>query len=252
MSSNFYDLIASPERRRAQQLAYSVEMVGDIASQYDTSVDQGEYAFARCMLDAFYVHVRLLADFLVKATKGKDFGPFDFDVEWTTPTSQEATRLIDHWDAASKYVVHFGRPRVPEKLEDLEAFQVGGEHFHAMAADALTVFRQFLTALESGPPAWHAGGGDNGGHAWVSARQRADPGHRGRRVRRVARPVCRSTDGVGSGAGPALGAGLGPRRRNLGPSPAGRDAWAAATQFAYARPRRTSGRSAGPRRACRG
>jgi hypothetical protein len=77
MSVNLLGLISSPERRHAQQLAYSVEMVGDIASSYDGALDRHEYAFARCMLDAFYVHVRLLADFLVTRTDRKDFGPAD-------------------------------------------------------------------------------------------------------------------------------------------------------------------------------
>ena len=157
MSDNLIGLISSPERRHAQQLAYSVEMVGDIASNYDGALDRHEYAFARCMLDAFYVHVRLLADFLVRRTDRKDFGPPDFGVEWVAPETDEAARLSQHWDVASKYVVHFGRPRVPETLEDLAAFQIGGKHFRGMAWDALEVFAEFLEGLEAKTPRWDGG-----------------------------------------------------------------------------------------------
>jgi hypothetical protein len=157
MSVNLLGLISSPERRHAQQLAYSVEMVGDIASSYDGALDRHEYAFARCMLDAFYVHVRLLADFLVTRTDRKDFGPADFGVEWVAPDTAGSARLSQHWDVASKYVVHFGRPRVPETLEDLAAFQIGGKHFRDMARDALDVFSEFLEELEAKTPGWEGG-----------------------------------------------------------------------------------------------
>jgi hypothetical protein len=50
--------------------------------------------------------------------------------------------------------VHFGRPRVPDNLEDLAAFQIGGQPFGAMATDALAVFASFLQELEARTPAW--------------------------------------------------------------------------------------------------
>ena len=155
MSENFHNMITSPEMRRGYQLEYSIRMISDIATGYDAAVDRGEYLCARSMLDAFFVHVRLLADFLVKATQErKDFGPADFDVEWTVPTTAEAVRLGEHWDTASKYVVHFGRPRVPENLDDLQAFEIGGKAFKDMAADALMVFAAFQRKLEAKTPAW--------------------------------------------------------------------------------------------------
>lgn len=110
------------------------------------------------MLDSFYVHIRLLADFLVKPTHAKmDFGPADFGVEWTIPTTEEADRLAQYWQNASTYVVHFGRPRVPNNVMDLAAFEVGGRLFRAMAADALVVYAEFLKGLLRVTPAWSGG-----------------------------------------------------------------------------------------------
>ena len=158
MSENFHDLITSPEMRRGYQLDYSIRMISDIGTGYDDAVDRGNSLCARSMLDAFFVHVRLLADFLVKTTQDrKDFGPADFGVDWTVSTTAEAARLSSHWDTASRYVVHYGRPRVPENLADLQAFEIGGRAFKYMAADALLVFAEFLRKLEAKTPIWSEG-----------------------------------------------------------------------------------------------
>ena len=155
MSKNFRDLTKSPEMRRAYQLDYSIRMISDITTHYDEVVDSGLLLCARTMLDVFFVHVRLLADFLVRPTKaGVDFGPADFDIEWTAPQTPEAAALRDNWRTASKYVVHFGLRRVPEDLEDLDAFEIGGQAFKAIAANGLTVFAEFIRRLETQTPAW--------------------------------------------------------------------------------------------------
>jgi len=78
--TNFDALMSSPGGRYAEHVAYSVHMLGDIAAGYDDAVDREQFLHARCMIDAFYVHLRLLADFLIRGTKGHDFGPEDFGV----------------------------------------------------------------------------------------------------------------------------------------------------------------------------
>lgn len=157
VSTNFDALMDSPGWKHAEHVAYSVRMLGDITAGYDEAVDREEFLHARCMIDAFYVHLRLLADFLMKSTKNRDFGPEDFGIVWTGPETPEANRLAEYWSRASTYVVHFGRPRVPEQLEDLEPFQVDGQAFHAMTADALSVFSGFLDQLESKAAEWMGG-----------------------------------------------------------------------------------------------
>jgi hypothetical protein len=137
-------------------VAYSVYMLGDIAGNFKGAVDAADLRLARCMLEAFYVHLRLLAEFLVKPTQGRDFGPSDFDVTWTVPDLPEAIRLTEHWQVASSYVLHFGRSRVPEDVEDLEPFLLGEDVFLAMAGDALAVFSIFLDRLAESS-AWKGG-----------------------------------------------------------------------------------------------
>lgn len=157
MRSRLHALMESPEIRRSQHVAYSVSMLGDIASTYDAAVDADDFQLARCMLDAFYVHLRLIADFLVRQTQKRDFGPSDFGVSWVPPNSLEAQVLLGHWKVASTYVVHFGRPRVPENLADLDAFRIGGAEFRRMAGDVLSVFRQFLASVEERASPWSHG-----------------------------------------------------------------------------------------------
>jgi hypothetical protein len=46
---------------------------------------------------------------------------------------------------------------VPENLEDVQAFQVSGAQFRAMATDALKTFKAFLVLVDANTPAWHDG-----------------------------------------------------------------------------------------------
>jgi hypothetical protein len=73
------ELITAPEMRRTYQVEYSIGMISDIGKRYNDVADRGDDLCARSMIDAFYVHIWLLTDFLVKLTKkGQDFGPADF------------------------------------------------------------------------------------------------------------------------------------------------------------------------------
>jgi hypothetical protein len=151
-------LFTAPEHRYANNVGYSVDMISAIAHGYDDAVDRGDFLAAAAMVDAFYVHIRLLGDFLVRDTNKNDFGPAELGVtDWTPPTTDEAKRLNECWVTASKYVVHFGRPRVPENLSDLQSFDVNGAAFRGMARDALTVFALFLRDLLAVTPAWAGG-----------------------------------------------------------------------------------------------
>ena len=140
------------EMRYAYQVEYSIRMIADIPGAYNRMLDARQELCARAMLDAFYVHIRLLADFLIRRTKNLDFGPSDFGVPWQAPNSAEAQRLSGHWDVASKYVSHFSRDRVPSDLDSLNAFPVGATFFVEMARDAIAVVGSFVRALESELP----------------------------------------------------------------------------------------------------
>jgi hypothetical protein len=99
----------------------------------------------------------LMTEFLVKSTKAQDFGPADFDIQWSIPGAPEAERLIEYWETASKYVVHFGGLRVPDDLETLKPFQVDNVFFKAVALDVLVVFAAFLRALRPQASTWKDG-----------------------------------------------------------------------------------------------
>ena len=88
MPESFTRLFSEPTIVQSQHVAYSVDMVSAIAANFDAGVDAlsaVDASLGPCMLDAFYVHIRLLADLLVRPTGAKDFGPADFVVEWTPP-----------------------------------------------------------------------------------------------------------------------------------------------------------------------
>lgn len=156
----FRERMESKEMRHAYQLIYSIDMITEIPISYNETVDSGQMLHAVAMIDAFYVHLRLLGDFLVKETKSTDIGPADFGVQWRVPKtsaerahqSDEAKRLLNHWDVASKYVVHFGHVRVPNDLAELEVFDVDAQSMTSMAVDALTVLAPFVKAVEDGAP----------------------------------------------------------------------------------------------------
>ena len=159
MSDNFTLLFTHPTYVKAQHVGYSVRMVADIAAHYDEALNALELRLARCMLDAFYVHIRLLAEFLLHKTKKGDFGPADFGVEWKAPIGEASERLDDAWEVASKHVVHFGGRRVPESLDDRAEFKVEGASFRQLAGDAIELYSTFVDAVATTTTEWTKGAG---------------------------------------------------------------------------------------------
>lgn len=137
--------------RYAYQLAYSMRMLAEISDRYQTAQDSDDLIPAMAMLDAFYVHIRLIAEFLTRTTSKRDFGPAQFGVEeWTAPSTPSAERLTDYWHRASKYVMHFGHARVPANVDELQSFEVTADTLQAMARDAVEVLEAFVTQMEAG------------------------------------------------------------------------------------------------------
>jgi hypothetical protein len=179
MPDNFTRLQIAPTLVRARHVGYSVRMVAEIAAHYDAALDASEFRTARCMLDAFYVHIRLLAEFLIRTTKGADFGPAEFGITWEAPEGAAATRLDEVWDIASKYVVHFGGRRVPKSVDELSQFTVDGPYFRQLASDALELYSVFVDEVANATPEWTKGAGalipnpESDPEGW-QARARAD------------------------------------------------------------------------------
>jgi len=98
MADNYTALTTGPRVRRAQQASDSVRMVTDVAAGYDAALDRGDMVLARCLLDAFCVHIRFVAEFLPRKTNGQDFGPQDFEIGWSpepTPPSAAGHQSAD-------------------------------------------------------------------------------------------------------------------------------------------------------------
>jgi hypothetical protein len=150
VNSSFDDRVNSPEMRYAYQLTYSMRLLSEIAIRYETAQDDDDLVPAMAMLDAFYVHLRLVAEFLTRSTSHLDFGPMHFGViDWEAPQSEAAIRLRDYWTTASQFVVHFGHARVPETLDELQSFEVSGSALKAMASDALDVLDPFVSQVRA-------------------------------------------------------------------------------------------------------
>jgi hypothetical protein len=150
VTASFEDRVNSPEMRYAYQLAYSMRMIGEIGARYQAAQDSDDLIPAMAMLDAFYVHLRLVAEFLTRPTSVRDFGPIELGADdWVVPDTQAAERLAQYWDRASKYVVHFGHPRVPGNLEELQTFEVSADAMKSMARDAFAVLEVLVAQLEA-------------------------------------------------------------------------------------------------------
>lgn len=150
MAASFEDRVNSPEMRYAYQLAYSMRMLAEISDRYQTAQDSDDLLPAMAMLDAFYVHIRLIAEFLTRKTNTLDFGPAQFGVEgWTVPSTHSAERLTDYWHRASKYVMHFGHDRVPANLDELQSFEVTAATLQTMTRDAVDVLDAFVAQVEA-------------------------------------------------------------------------------------------------------
>lgn len=144
-------MATSVEMRQAQHVNYSVVLVGSIAAEYDATVDGDQMTAAAAMVEAFWVHIRLLAEFLTRDAKGNDMGPGDFGIDWVIPATDEAVRLGRYWLVASRHVVHFSQLRVadhdPGDDTEQAGFEVSGGRFTAMVRDVLAVYATFVGQL---------------------------------------------------------------------------------------------------------
>jgi hypothetical protein len=128
----------------AAYVAESLDMVGGLPGRF---AEQRDGMVTNACLEWFLVHMRLLAEFLVRRPAGKDFTANDFS--WEKPTSEAAARLgSELWTIASEQVVHFSRRRVPLDLADLEPIDDVLAWMHQAAADVLAVAEESVTAIE--------------------------------------------------------------------------------------------------------
>ena len=133
-----------PQFRMASYFSASLEMIGGLPNRWATVRDG---LVRNACLEAFFVHVRLLSEFLVRRPPEKDFSARDF--LWPAPTSEAAMRLGGKWfQEPSQHVVHFSRRRVPDQRADIQIIEDIEAYMREAADDVFAVAEEFVTALE--------------------------------------------------------------------------------------------------------
>lgn len=132
---------------QAQMISHAVHamsMVRDLPRYaHDSQAEVPDVVRAAC-LEAFFMNVRLIAEFLVRTPKKLDFSAASIVGEWTTEESAAVDRLRDQWwIVASRHVAHFSRERIaadPAAVEYEDATLPGLE---AVVADCEVVWKRF-------------------------------------------------------------------------------------------------------------
>jgi hypothetical protein len=121
-------------------------MLGGLPGAMGRATDP--HARIACLED-FFVHARLLLEFLLvcPANSDKDFSARDFG--WHGHQDAEVERLKVVWVIASRQLVHFSRERVPESVYDLEVVDTSAAGLQTIAGDILALFDIFVTDMES-------------------------------------------------------------------------------------------------------
>jgi hypothetical protein len=139
----------SDPRWQADFFCVSLDMIGHLPGLVRSSKN-GRVQVA--CFEAFLVHVRLIAEFLARPSKDKDFTARDFlsplSYLWPRPSTDAGKRLRDkHWLTASKHVVHFSKDRVPADLADVKPIDPS-EYMSEAASDVFAVAEDFVSAVE--------------------------------------------------------------------------------------------------------
>lgn len=101
-------------------------------------------------LEAFFVHVRGLLEFLrvKEANSPLDFSAADILASWTPQIEQaQKKNLLGYWKIASSQLMHFSRSRVKQEAAPQGAVDTSREGLQTIADDVLMVWDQFAEQL---------------------------------------------------------------------------------------------------------
>jgi hypothetical protein len=145
-SSQFWRQALTQGVRQADQVGYSLLRVGQLPRERELATSD---AVATSCLEAWLVHVRLLAEFLLvkPANPGKDFSAKDFG--WDGQTTYETAGIERMWLVASRFVVHFSRDRTPVDVFDVAPLDVSYHGLVTVARSVLALAQDFVTFLET-------------------------------------------------------------------------------------------------------
>lgn len=145
--------VTTPElkRTRLRQVGHSLNMIAELPRYVqDPRVSYGLQVAA---VDSFFVHQRLLIEFLVRRQAQNDIHRDDYTTGFSLQTIDPglAAKLDGEWELASRHVVHFSDYRVPQQ-GSLEVQYMSAADLVARAADIFTtadLFQQHLSSSQN-------------------------------------------------------------------------------------------------------
>lgn len=139
MSPEVFMRMFGPEAQMEQQAHFSIQMVTALPALIAAG-DLQPFAQIAC-LEAFFINVRLMADFLVRTTDRRDFGAATLVPDWSPAPANAAYRLRTRWwPLASQLVAHFSMGRIQGDPSEPVEFVGSAEDLEAMRSDVLAVW----------------------------------------------------------------------------------------------------------------
>ncbi|MGH3712943.1 MAG: hypothetical protein ACRDT4_05705 [Micromonosporaceae bacterium] len=147
---NFHQRKPTPERQAITHVSLALTQVRDLPqyAAHDAAVDP---TVRIACLEAFYVSVRLLAEFFVRKPAGKheDYTAWSFLPSWQPAPEDAAGRLGEQWTIASQQVMHLSKKRIQEDVNNPRHEDTSEDGLRKIAADCDAVLRSFTEAYEA-------------------------------------------------------------------------------------------------------
>jgi hypothetical protein len=104
-------------------------------------------------VECFFVHVRAMIEFLGVKTDSRDRSANDILPSWSPPTQHGPdaatwTKLYNHWETASKHVMHFSQLRTKQNSGIQVPVPAGQVDLEAIANDVLALWDQFAEEVK--------------------------------------------------------------------------------------------------------
>jgi hypothetical protein len=137
----------------AEHLGHSMRVVAVAPSDLRARRDTGDLLYAGIMIDAFYVNLRLMAEFLLgRGDSQDDVGMPTFGVSTWNPPKEIKRQLDEYHGTASKFVTHYSNRRVSadDPTGPVAGFAVDLAEVETMARGVLTAIDLFITQMPDG------------------------------------------------------------------------------------------------------
>ena len=140
----------SPEVRQVLHVNHSLYMASALPSRVAAAADS---VIEDGLLEAWLVHVRAMAEFLLvhPANAKKDFSAADFG--WDGVTTIDTKPLADVWEVASAHLMHMSKQRVPNDLDALGSFDRSPAALAETSRIVLDLADEFVAAIAQQHPA---------------------------------------------------------------------------------------------------